>query len=328
MDLNDTNSGNTGASSSDAAAALLGGAGAIAGGVAGGDGAGSSDTGAGADGSSDSGAGDIGAAAEPDWYANLSVDASADAVSNRDWIKAKNFKDLDGLTKALRSAEKAIHDSGRVKVPGEGASAEDVAVFHKAIGVPDDPAGYKLPQINDADGNPVALNTEKLNNIAAIAHKNGIPAAALEATLQQIAEADAQEFSMQESDIQRRASDHAKKWGPKAAENTAAIGRAVEALGLEREETLAIRAAIGPERALDIFAKLGAGLSEDTMVQGGGKQKFGLSGAEAQKQFDTKKQNPAWVEKAMIPGTAERAEYDRLNAAVGDAADRARRENA
>lgn len=252
----------------------------------------------------------------------LSAEGEGEEPSLRDWAKSAGVKDVNHMAKLLRENMKAVRDSGRIKVPGEGASAEEIATFQKAIGVPEKPEDYKLPVLKDAEGNDVEMNSDKLAAIATIAHKHGIPAMALEATLQEIAEADAIELSNSEGEIQRRAEAHAKKWGDKRAENTANINAAATALGLTREELLAARAAWGPERALDVFAKLGAGISEDTMVDGGTRTRFGVSGAEAQKQLDEKMGDREWAKKAAVPGTPQNAEYERLNNAIATDADR------
>ena len=207
-------------------------------------------------------------------------------------------------------------------MPGEGATEAEVKAFRAAIGVPDDPKGYKLPELRDEDGNPVEMNTDRLQSIAAIAHKHGIPAGALEATLQELAQADAVEAASTAADINARAEAYAKKWGAARAENVAAVTRACEALGISGDEARAIRSAISPERALEIFAKLGNGIGEDSMLEGGGRQRFGVSGAEAQKQLDLKMGDKAWHDKAMLPGSPENAEFNRLQSAIGEAEDR------
>lgn len=268
------------------------------------------------------GTGDITGGADPDFYAFLPAEGEGDEPSLRDWAKASDIKDIAGLAKIARDNMKALRESGRLKLPGEGASDAEMAAWRKAIGVPDEPKGYKLPLLKGEDGEPIELNTAKLNAIVAGAHKHGIPAAALEPLLQELVEADAVELASLESDIQARAEAHAKKWGPRQAENVAAVTRALEALGITRDEALAIRAAITPERALDVFAKLGNGLGEDTMVEGGERKQFGVSGAEAQKQLDAKMADRNWVDRAFVPGSAENAEYNRLQNAIGEAANR------
>lgn len=311
---------------------LIGGAAgdAGAGGVAAGGAAGAGDAGAGA------AAGGEDAASEEFLQRFSAEPGEAESPSNRDWIKSKGFKEIDGIIKSYRETEKALKDSGRVKIPGEGASAEEVTLFRKAMGVPDDAKGYAPPPLTDAegkpllgqDGQPLEIDHARFDALAGYALEAGMPKAAFEAVMAKVAQLDLQQAAEAERDIQRRAEAHAKKWGSELAEKTAAVGRALDALGLTREEGLAIRAVITPERALDIFAKLGSGIGEDTMLTGGGRQRFGISGAEAQKQLDQRRASKEWRDKAMIPGSAENAEYNRLNEAIGADAERRAREAA
>jgi hypothetical protein len=296
------------------------GAGGEGGGQGGGDGGG--------DGGGQGGGGDGDQGGDAAFLETLSADAEGDEPSLRDWAKSAGVKDANHMAKLLRENMKAVRDSGRVKVPGEGASAEEIATFRKAIGVPDDVKDYKRPELKGEDGQPLtdaegnSLVLPKIENIIGIAHKHGIPAAALEATLQEIAEADLLEMQTVESEIKQRAAEHVKKWGEQKTENAAAVTRAIEAMGWTAEEVLKIRAAVGPERALDQFAKIGRGISEDTMVDGGSKTRFGVSPAQAQQQLNQKMANGEWASKAIVPGTPENAEYNRLNDAIATAADR------
>lgn len=74
---------------------------------------------------------------------------------------------------------------GYVKVPGENATPEEIAAFHKVLGVPDDPAGYGFDAIELPDG--VEFDAERAAAIAPIMQKRGItPQAAKE-----LAQADA-----------------------------------------------------------------------------------------------------------------------------------------
>ena len=128
----------------------------------------------------DQGGGDGGA--DPDWYNEISAESGQDGTpALRDWLKSAGIKDLDGLAKVARDNQKALRESGRVKIPGEGASEAEVSEWRKAIGVPDEPSGYRLPEFKDADGNPIEMNDDLLTVLADSAHKAGLPKAAYEA---------------------------------------------------------------------------------------------------------------------------------------------------
>lgn len=274
---------------------------------------------AGGENNGEPGAGGEGGAGEggtdPDWYVNLSADADGDNASNRDWIKAKGFKDLDGVTKALRNAEKAIHDSGRIKIPGADAKPEEIAEFHKALGVPDDAKGYEFAAPKDADGNDIPLDTDLLGRIAESAHKQGIPKAALEGVVADFIQAQLD----QAADVDRQQQDEAKAvvkgWGKEADAKMAAIDNAARALGLNRNEMISVRNALGAEKALTIFARLGEGLAEDKLITGGS-NRFGVSGPEAKAELQKLNADPEHQKKVSAGDAAELARRNRLIDAV------------
>jgi hypothetical protein len=302
--------GNGGGGSADL---LGGGAGGEGAGGGGGDGGGS---GGGSGGGNDAGL------ADPDWYAQLSGDAEGEEPSLRDWAKSRGYKTLDDLVKSDRHHQKALRDSGRVKVPAEGASAAEVAEYHRAIGVPEKAEGYKLPALKDADGNDVPMNADKLNFIVGKAHELGVPAAPLEGLLQVIAENDAADLAAMEIEQSAKAKAHVKTWGTEGPAKLEAIDQLASKFQLSKTDLLGLRAAWGPEKALDFLATVGSGMREDTLVSGDRKLRFGADPAAAQKRLDEMAANPTTAEKIGIPGSAERAEWDRLQEVVGAAANR------
>lgn len=305
------------------AADFLGGGAAGAGGSAGG-----ADGGAGAGGAG-VGEQEIGGGADPSWYGDLSGEAQGESASNRDWIKSKGVKDLDGLVKSYRDAERGLRDSGRVRIPGEGASEAEVREFHKAIGVPDDAKGYQVsvPAGEDgkpltwADGSEVKVNAELVDRIAAVAHKSGVPAAAFNALVQEVLRNDIETAGAAQAEQVAEANQVANSWGAQREEKLAAIGNAAEALGITSAEMLAIRSAWGPKRAMEMFATIGAGIREDTMISGD-KRTFGVGGAEAQSEINRLKADPEFQKKVMVPGSPESERWKRLQEAAGQYADR------
>jgi hypothetical protein len=308
------------------AADLLGGAAPAGGGDAGAAGAGTGGGAAGEGGEAGAGAGaGSGGAADPDWFNQVSADVGeGEKASLRDWLKATGVKDLNGLAKIARDNQAALRDSGRVKVPGEGASEAEIKAYHAAIGVPEDAKGYQLAEIKDAAGAPVPLNTPLLDRLAGVAHKAGVPKAAYEALVGDFVQSQLEEMATQDAAQQADAAKKVKEWGGEANAKTAAVNAGLEALGITREETLKIRAALGAGRALDIFSKLGEGVAEDVMLRGdrGAGQRFGITGAEAQRQINAMRADKATADKMMIKGTPERERYDRLLTIVGQEADR------
>lgn len=327
MDMD--NSSGAAAGGADGGAAAAGGgsvADALIGGAAtGGDaGTGAGDGGAGA-GAGGGAAASADGGADPDWYAQLSGDpGEGESASLRDVAKAKGWKSLDDVVKSYREVERAFRESGRIKVPGEGASAEEVAAFHKAIGVPDDAKGYSLPEFKDAEGNAVKLNTPLLDRLADQAHKAGVPKAAYEALVGDFVQAQMEEITTENARLQGEARDWLKEQGDKAPAKTAAINRGAQALGLNAEEVLAIRGAIGSKRAMETLARLGERVGEDVLTGGEAKGGFMISGETAQAQINAMRADPIVAAKIMQPGTPENARYNRLIEVVGQAENRKR----
>lgn len=318
MDFQNTDGGAAGASSGADFSGVFGGgdAGAGAGG-----GAGSGDAGAGSGDAGVGGQSGEGGAADPDWYAQLPSDlGEGESASLRDRVKAAGVKDIGTLAKRFFDTQRALHDSGRIKVPGEGANAEELATFRKAIGVPDDAKGYDMPvpkgadgqPLKGPDGEPVQLNAPLLERLAGVAHQAGVPKAAYHALVQDFVQAQLEELGQADAKAQQEAQAKAAEWGRDAPAKQQDVNRGLAALGLSREEALQVRAALGAGRAMDIFQKLGSGLAEDVMMAGnGGAQRFGISASEAQGYLDSVKKDAALGAKVMVPGSPEEARYNR-----------------
>lgn len=305
----------------DAGAGLFGGADTGAGGGGGGGGgAGGGDAATGAGDGATGGAGDGAAGgqgdgqasgAAPDWYEKVSAQAGeGEAASNRDWLTAKGYKEIDAVVKSARHAEKALHDKGMVAVPKDGATPEQIAAYHKAIGVPEDAKGY---EIKGPEG--VKLNEPLIGRLAGAAHAAGIPKGAFEKTVGEFIQAQMDEAAEMEKARDGEVADKLKEWGGKKDEQIAHINAAARALGLTQADMQFFRGMPGGAgRALDLFAKLGAGMAEDVM-SGSGKTPFGVSGPEAAAQLEAMRADPDMRTKILQPGTPERARYERLNKA-------------
>lgn len=250
----------------------------------------------------------------PEWAKGLSGDGGeADAPSNQDWVKSKSFKDLDGLVKAYRDTERALRDGGRVKVPGEGAGTEEVAAYHKAIGVPDDAKGYEVAMPETTGG--LELNSALIGTLAEIAHKAGVPKAGFEALANAFVQQQVDDHLSSVAAQDAEASAKLKEWGGQKDAKLADCQAAMRGLGLDRVAVAQLQQAWGSGKALDFLAKIGGGIAEDTLITGG-TGRFGISAAEAQKELDAIKSDKAKGAAVMIAGSPEQARYRSLLAVV------------
>lgn len=68
--------------------------------------------------------------------------------------KIKGFKSAEDLAKAYLNAEKMIGQkvNGEFKFPGEDATPDEVASFHRRLGVPESPDDYEIPDVAVVEG--------------------------------------------------------------------------------------------------------------------------------------------------------------------------------
>ncbi len=259
--------------------------------------------------------------ATPDWYGTLSAEKQGDAISDLDWLKETKAADVNALVKIARDNQRAVRDGGRIKVPGADAPAEDVAAWHKAIGVPEDTSGYAIEAPTGADGKPVALDTALIERLAGSALKSGMPAAAFKAVIGEVIAQQVEAAAGLDTEQQAAGNAWVKAQGTAGTEKLAAVDRAFDVLGITGAEAVGLRNQLGAAKLLDIFSRIGGSIREDTL-SGDGRKSFGLSGTEAKAQMASLRSDATWREKAMIPGTPQNIQYHRLNDMIGEAANR------
>lgn len=305
-----------GGSAFDALTGGLGGAGG-AGADGSGDGGAGGDAGAGGDSGAD---GDGGAA----WLEQLPTDTGdGETASLRDWAKATGVKDIAGLARIARDNQRALRDSGRVKIPGADAKPEEVAAWRKATGVPDSVEGYALDPVTDANGDTVPLDTDLLGRIAGKAHEIGLPADAYKGLVGEFVQAQLEQLATLDADQRAQGAEWVKAQGDKAAARSSAVNRGAEVLGLSGEEVMKIRNAIGAKATLDKLAKLGEAVGEDVVLGlDNGGQQFLMNGDQAQAEIDRMRADPIVAKKLLVKGTPENAKYERNLKIVADAANR------
>lgn len=264
-----------------------------------------------------------GGAADQAFLGQFSTDPlDGDGPSLQDWVNSTGVKDVNGLAKIARDNQRALRESGRVKVPGEGASEAEVKAWRAAIGVPETVEGYAIAAPKDAAGNDVPLRNDVLDRLAAKAFEAGVPEAAYKAIVGEYIAMELEGEAARESELNAEGQAWLKEQGDKAPAQSAAINRAAQALGLERGEIAAVRGVLGPRRMAEIFSKLGNGIGEDALVTGGSGGGFMPSGDEAQAEINRMRSDPATVQKMMVKGTPENLKYDRLVRVAGEAANR------
>jgi hypothetical protein len=108
----------------------------------------------------------------PDWTSKL----PEDLAPARDSLG--RFKNVEDLARAYEGANKLVGRKG-VILPTKDSTAEEVASFHKAMGVPETPDGYmeSAKQIEMPEG--VTWSDEVARSYFELAHRHHIPATAM-----------------------------------------------------------------------------------------------------------------------------------------------------
>jgi hypothetical protein len=120
---------------------------------------------------------------EENWLATLPEDMTVAQVGEdgktveiplRDHPSLRDYKSKDEAVKALVHAQKLLGKTpeGYVQVPGADADPDQVNAFHAAMGRPDVPEGYELPEIDLPDG--FELQEAMIEGFRAKAHELGL----------------------------------------------------------------------------------------------------------------------------------------------------------
>lgn len=291
----------------------------------GGDAGAAADAGAGAASGADTGAsgGDAGAASDvpADFLALFPAETGeGESASLQDWVKATGVKDAATLAKIARDNQRALRESGRIKVPGEGATAQEIAEYRAAIGVPDAPTGYQVREFKDGAGNPIPVNTALTERIFAKAHELGGPKALVEQLVASEIEAQIAEHDAAVKQLQADAQKHVATWGAEKEQGIAQVNAALKELGFSREDVDHMRAMpSGVGKFLDAMRKVGSNFTEDTLIRGD-RRSFGMTAEQARSEIDAMKADRSIADKVMIAGTPENQKWNRLNAVLAEAA--------
>ncbi len=197
-----------------------------------------------------------------DWREGLPADLKSEKTFEK-------FKDVPSLAKGYREAEKALSQRpAGVKVPGSGAKPEEVAAFHKALGVPDSADQYELT----IPESPFPVAPEALAGFKTFAHQNHLtPAQAQSLIAYDVERTNVAASELRESLKTRADAELRKEWGPSFETNINLAKQAFDHLveGDEEVRVLLRETGYGNHPALiKLFAKMGQYLAEEEMIGG------------------------------------------------------------
>lgn len=254
------------------------------------------------------------APAANEWYSGIK-DENA-----RNWTAAKGWKDPAAAAESAYNLEKLLgHDrAGKTLVlPDDKATPEQVAAFRTKLGVPEKPDGYKLPV-------PEGDSGEFAKTAATWFHEAGVPAKAAEVLAAKFNEhnqaIETQRLEAFEAQAQLDMTALKGEWGAGYDKQVELARRAATNFlpakdAEERAETLSkIEQAIGTGAMMRLFAQIGSGLSEATMVGADDAVGFNdLTPAQAKARVEQLKSNKDWTAKYLSGDKAALAEMERLS---------------
>jgi hypothetical protein len=155
----------------------------------------------------------------------------------------RGTKDFATLTKRLHDNQAAARakTEGVIKIPGADAKPEDVAAFHRALGVPETPEGYDLKAPENLPPG-VKFDPEQAKEFSAVAHKLGLPPQAVaelvnwkvaaEAKQAEVSQKALEDYRAKEADVLKAA------YGDKANEKIGDAVALLESMGFPKDQAL------------------------------------------------------------------------------------------
>jgi hypothetical protein len=162
----------------------------------------------------------------PSWRESLPPELKAEK-------SLESFKDVAGLAKSYvdnkRETSKLVNSKGII-VPGEKATPEEIAAFHKALGRPDTPDGYGLEKPDLPEG--MTYDEVRTKAFAEVAHKEGLTPKQLKALHTAWNEQAKAEFERQVKAVkeftEKTTAEMKKEWGKDFEANLVTADAAIE----------------------------------------------------------------------------------------------------
>ena len=154
-----------------------------------------------------------------------------DAKDYKDTLS--KYKSVPDMAKALANANALI--GKKLGVPNEKSSPEEVAAFRRAMGVPDSLEEYKFAPDSLPEG--MTWNDDMAKPYAEIAHKHGIPPAAMKELVNQHAKSEAFKLEAMQAHMEKIRQESVqtlqKEWGNDFGKNIGIAKQAAKIAGVD-----------------------------------------------------------------------------------------------
>lgn len=194
------------------------------------------------------------------WYQKSGVSAE-----HHEWLAQKQFADPSIAIASHRALESLVGRQ-RLAVPNGPEDQAAYDALYKALGRPDKADDYKLKEGSK-------LKPDEVKPFLPILHKHGASPKLVEELLDAYEGRGTALITAREQQLIARENaekeELATAWGTKHDANMDIAARAFRALGMDEETTSQIEEAIGYRKTMELFHKIGAGMSEASFHQDG-----------------------------------------------------------
>ena len=207
------------------------------------------------------------------------------------WLSNKKYESPEMAAKAAWSLERLLgaDKADRTFVlPKDDTDAEGIKAFRAKIGVPETPEGYKLPLPEGQTDDAFAKAASKWF------HANGVPAKAAEGIVKEwntFMQGEMQRMDqLEKAQAEAKLNDLKTEWAHNFDERAELGRRGLKAIGeqsgLDDSDLKKLESAIGTDKILKMFWKLGEVGKEGTGTGGNHGGQFGTSKQSAQEQLN------------------------------------------
>jgi hypothetical protein len=204
-------------------------------------------------------------------------------------------RDVADLARQFVNAQTMIGRKGAIP-PKEGDAPQVVEAWRKAIGVPPDPAGYKIER--PANVPEPLWQADQAQAWGKLAHDVGLtPAQEAKIREWQLGNVAGRVAALNQAG-QRLEAELRHEWGGDYDGQMKLADRAIQEMGFGAEVLQQLRLAGVAADALRGFAKIGAMLGEDQLIGAGGGSRGAMSAAELDREIATLRNDPAYMSRS------------------------------
>lgn len=212
---------------------------------------------------------------------------------------AKDYKDTLAKYKSVPDMAKALANANaligkKLGVPNEKSSPEEVAAFRKAMGVPESIEEYKFAP--DALPEGMTWSDDMAKPYAEIAHKHGIPPAAMKELVNQHAKTEAFKMEAIQATFEKQRTEAVqalqKEWGNDFGKNIGLAKQAAKLAGVDANSH-----GFSDPEVVRGFVRMAQMMSEDKVGRSMGGTEF-MTGAARAKDIMTNPEN-TWHKRYM-----------------------------